>query len=288
MSKVTAKEAAAILGTTPTTVQQAIIRGLLPAAKEKRPTSCGLRTTYVIDVTDIEAYRSYRACAVPQRRWTVDMDAAAVELVATCTYAQIGAYLGVSAGSVKARLQKLGATPSERHSKNPFVIPKSAVPVAMTCTICGELRSASAFYKAVGRRKQRASECVRCTSNAKKRRRDHLKRSGHVDLSRKLQAHTEERATNHREEWTASDDAVLEDATKSTYQVALDLGRTLYSVHHRRRSLGITKRAPVHAVDRWEIELLATQAEIEAYFRSLGPVPESDWEWSDGDTAAAS
>lgn len=275
--------AARELGLPNSTVQQAIIFGRLPAIKVKAQTSRGIRPIYLIAENDLHTYAEYRSAKKRPTVWAEDMDAALLELVESCTLKQIAAYLGVTDRSAKSRLRRIGGQKRGRIGRpmNPFTLPKTGVLLAKTCTKCGELKGASDYYNRKGvSRVQFASECRLCTNKAN-RNRNHRKLN-YRKVRKALQDHTMECATRHRQEWTTAEDEILSNTTKSTYLVALELGRTLNAVWDRRQTIGIAKQPMLQSNSgNWEIDFPATQQEIEDYFRSLGPVSEEFWEWND-------
>lgn len=274
-------EAAQALGLPRKTVQQACNVGRLPAVKEQRWTVQGLRWVYVITSEDLDAYRAYRD-RTPQlsRRWTPDEDAALLELITSCTPHQVGAYLGFSPKAVQLRLRRLGVGRrlTEKRPMVPFTIPKSGILLAKSCSRCGELRGRDA-YKAASNGARYSSECRVC-GNADSR--EKYLHSNYRKVRQELQAHTVDNAHKHGQEWTSTEDERLKDYSLSSYGLALELGRTMEAVTARRHRLGMNPRGVVkRATGRWAIDFPATQAEVEDYFRRLGPVPEELWEWSD-------
>lgn len=282
----TTKQAAASIGLTPVTIQQAIIYGVLKAEKRKAETACGLRDTYFINPSDLTAYVQYRQRRSPVTNWTEDMDAALIELRPNCTIGEVAAYLGVSRQSVKDRLRRIGFTVGKRPML-PFQIPKSGLLLAKTCVACGELLDARSYHSSAGR-KSGAAACRSCTNTKPSRIRSNR---SHVDIRRAINAHTREKASRHRDEWTDSDDQyVIDHSTdKSSYQVALDLGRTMNAVQHRRKILGVSEATTSIDSQKWDINFPATQQEVEAYFLGLQrAVPEELWEWDESEEKSAS
>ena len=280
----TTKQAGSLLGLTAVTIQQAIISGHLAAEKRKVPTSVGNRWTYFVNPDDLPRYVAYRERRNPQTAWTLDMDAALVELLPTCTRSQVAAYLGVNLQSVKYRIRKLGIKVGHRPT-SPFQIPISGLLLAKTCLGCGELLDARCFHTS-GKRKHGAAQCMSCTPRMEWRK---GRKNKDAEIKRALNDHARQSAHRHRDEWTEADDSYLAASlNKSDYRIALDLGRTIHSVCHRRHKLGLAKA--VNPIDRragaWGINFPATQQEIEAYFRGLSrAVPEEMWDWDDKQTA---
>lgn len=284
----TTKQAAKLLGVTPVTIQQAIIAGRLPAEKRKVKTLAGRRPTYFVDPSDLSKYEAYRNRKPQATKWTEDMDQAVVELLSTCTVKQIAAYLGVTEASVRSRKRVLGAAARSGHRPmSPFQVPKTGLLLAKTCTECGELLDACCFHDSGGR-KNAAAKCRPCINKTPWRR--EASRRGKA-ARRVMNSHTYEKAVHHRDEWTTADDEYLtkHNDSKSTYEIALDLGRTMNAVQHRRRAIGLTAPMGSESTDgRWMVDFPATQEEVESYFKALNrAVPEELWEWSDENPAIA-
>lgn len=281
----TVEQAAARMGLSKGAVRKALhvgaLRGQLDEGFDRRGVPC---TRWHVDETAVEVY--LRARRRHCRRWTADMDAAILELAQTCTVAQTAAYVGISEDSVHGRLRTLKRRGEYSGSllagkaASAFTVPGGAILLAKSCTQCGHVRDVR-FY-GVSRHRYR-DQCNLCRAAENKSRRAAKDTAEALKL---LQAISLDTATRRGTEWTAAEDAAVLNRSKSMFEVAVELGRSLYAVQTRHKRIAESgPRNP--ALGDWRIDFGATAVEQDAiaeYFRRLGGVvPESLWDWTDND-----
>lgn len=95
------------------------------------------------------------------------------------------------------------------------------------------------------------------------------------------QATTVDTAHRAGQPYTDADIAVAEDMSKSNFQVAVELGRTLFAIGILRHKMGVNPRKSSDA-GNWIIDFPNAMKALQEHYRELGVVPESEWEWNDG------
>lgn len=277
-------------GISATRIAKACNDGELPHTVE----TCGktAKRTYKIRATDLMAWADGPTAPRPVRKWAADDDAAVVEMYYgnACTYAQIGAFIGRSAGSVQHRLTKLGVMDrSSRRTSNriPFHIPITGIIIARTCVRCGDMRDADHYPTTRGRK---SAWCRRC-HNADRRAK--FRSEPYYAARTAVQTVTKRNAINDGKKYGEAEMRVIADTTRSDLDVALTLRRSLYAIHNKRQSTGNTAtaaRGPRTASRpaMWRLDLaLEERPVLEAYRTLGGVVPEELWEWNDNDAVAS-
>lgn len=275
-------DAVQLTGLTRKAIGSAIWRGQLKATKESHWTPAGERERYLIDPKDLREYIQKRP-ANDRVRWTADLDAALTELLQSCNVAQAASYLGITTYSASHRVKALRAKgfkiPNLSRSTLAYVIPKTAILLARTCLACGELRDSSQYRQRRGGQAGRETICRACESK------DLMKRGAGQKLAKALQDISLASAHNKRSEWTLADDEVLSDTSKTDFEIALELGRTYFSVRTRRLNIGIKKRErQLDHLAVWAINFPKSHEAVVDRFKALGtPIAAEFWEWTDSD-----
>lgn len=134
------------------------------------------------------------------------------------------------------------------NGKNPHNVGPRRL-LAKTCLGCGLLLDASWYSSSKQRGLKWRSRCQRCMNQDDQvRRPDRPSKSlrdggASAKAARdRLQAMTLERATRHREPWVDSDHDVLRDSTLTTFEKAIQLGRTYLATHSAVSANGYTSR----------------------------------------------
>jgi hypothetical protein len=158
---------------------------------------------------------------------------------------------------------------------NPFHCPATGIWIGKTCPDCGKFRGADSFGMNTGGKSGKRAIYTRCRFCVTR-----LDQKGRAKLH---QAMTLAQAHKKGDRYTDSDIEVVMDRTKSTVQVALELGRTYAAISALRSKLRFnpidrSRRKKLH----WVINFPAAQKVLEDHFAALGrAVPESEWEWND-------
>lgn len=268
-------------------IWKAIRRGELPA-HERIP---GFRNGgYLMIRADFQRwYETRREC-----RPFSDADIAALlELGPTCTWEQVGAYIGRSAGTCKEKARQLrrdGITVDKlagRGMHMPWKVPSSGVLVAKTCPKCGLFRDAAQFGPRTNNASNYYPACRKCR-NEKFVQSDRYRRM--QENQELLDEVTRAEAVNLGKPYTAADDVIVRDTSISTFDAALQIGRTYSGIKYRREVLGIElgpKRPRIAGKDsHWVLNFPNAAAALQDHFKRLGlSAPEAvlgEWpDWAD-------
>jgi hypothetical protein len=137
--------------------------------------------------------------------------------------------------------------------KDPFAVGTRRL-LAKSCLGCGLLLDASWYLKVENgdkRNKQRywMARCTRCRSSAavERVRKWHKKETAHhkqanARARKRLYDFTRERATRHYFSWVEADHVVLRNSDLTAFEKAIELGRTISSVHAAVKAHGYTSR----------------------------------------------
>lgn len=285
MTWMTSSEAASTYGVSRDTLMRAVRAGKIESI-EKYPGAPKLGL--LLNVTDVENW-----CET-KRTITLFTDAdvaALMELAPSCSWEQVGAYLGKSAGVCKnkaAELRRKGfevaKLPGSAYQL-PFNVPATGILLAKTCSTCGIFRDRSQFRKGNGRKGLNGyPECYLCASKRNSRSESGMRNRSNLKA---LNDATRKEAINLRKPYTQADDEILRDTSISSLEAALTLGRTYQGIRTRRGVLGVRisgreyiKRADPQAV--WVIRFPNAMLVLQEHFKSIGrPVPQSEWEWDE-------
>lgn len=287
--QLTIAEASKITGLTYGAIVNACYSGALPAIKGKKH-GYSKKPVWLINHQDLKTWKKRHQPAARSTAWDDGDIAALMELETSCTVAQLAAYLGRTYAAVQSKLKWLrvnGYAPDrERVDRVPFHCPKSGVWLAKTCPYCGNLRDATQFTMKPNKAGHLypLTMCHACGIGDLRARQPVERMKRDDKWSRKLQQITASQATKVHQEYTSAEIEVLMDQGKSTFQVALELGRTYSGVATKRSALGF--RLPVKEPKEYGHWLLhfpnALQA-LQDHFRALGVVPPEQWEWDDAD-----
>lgn len=288
MTAITLQAAAARFGAHEATIRRAVKSGVLTAF-ERIP---GFRNGGLL--VDTAEVASWVKGLKRDRPWTDADVAALIELAPTCTWKQIGAYLGRSAGTCSEKARQLRADgyalahrPVGR-ANLPFSVPESAVLIAKTCLRCGEIRDAIQFAKNNGGGRFYDSQCRACRVKECTERRS-AGRWSPGQSKDALNAITLPGAVNKGMPYTESDDRLIRDESLPAVEVALRLGRTYLGVRSRRAVLGVVTRGPnvINRKSQWALDFPNAAEALRAHFRGLGqPVPEEMWSWANDEAAS--
>lgn len=272
-------QAAALVNVHEGVLRKAVKSGHIPA----RQVDAGSRNAGLeINMRDVYKWmQTRRTC----KAFGDDEIAALIELAPTCTWQQVGSYLGRSPGACKEKARQLRATGLDVQKLTgattslPFSIPPRLQLLAKTCPKCGVLRDGQQFKRG---KRQYGTDCRICETvkfKATDRYRDfHEQQKALNDITR-------ESATNHRNQYTQSDDDQIKDSGLHPFELAMRLGRTYKGVMQRRTVLGVRIRSHNRVADdagRWNIEFPEAMNALANHFAALGkPVPEDIWDWND-------
>lgn len=169
------------------------------------------------------------------------------------TTEQVAHHLGRPFGGVagiRKRLAKDEGVDFGNNQKSPHNIGPRRL-LAKTCIGCGLLLEASWFNSSNDKSRGRKwkTQCARCLYKSDQAahpdRPSKSKRDGGKSARaarERLQTITRERATRHREPWLEADHEVLRDASLTTFEKALSLGRTYLATHSAVSNNGYTSR----------------------------------------------
>jgi hypothetical protein len=252
--------------------------------KEKVPgaPNCG----YLFNVADVHRWVATRNL---KRPWSEADDAALQELASTCTWDQVGAYLGRSGHTCCERARRLrqrGERVTQKRkgsgSYSPFAVPITAILIAKTCPDCGYFKSAKQFCHNNNRGRSYDNLCRGCRAGTWTAREVRRRQRDNLDL---LNDVTAQSAHRHNKQYTQDEDRVLADESLSVFEAALRLGRTFNGVRARRQILGVVSRPGRPKIvdgSYWLIDFPAAMTALADHFKSLGQaVPEHLWEWTE-------
>lgn len=168
------------------------------------------------------------------------------------TAAQVAKHLGRTRAGVEHVRKTLsdteGADFSRGHKKSPHHVGTRRL-IAKTCLGCGLLLEASWFSHNITpskRSKVWKARCNRCHHDASKPRRESGYRKDGGKSAKasyeKLQAITREHATRHGQPWLGADHEVLRNPDLTTFEKAIQLGRTWAATHQAVSQNGYTSR----------------------------------------------
>lgn len=233
-----------------------------------------------------------------RKKWTEADTEALLELAPTCTWAQIAEYLGRHPVLIRPKALQLKRAGVEfndrRRSRLPWHVPAGAVLLAKTCPGCGRLKAAKQF-QAVKHRKGWHGWSPTCRMCRGAKRKDwltenqktygpYLSQENNDEL---LQEITFAQASRRYDRYTSREIETLSDATKSDFELALELGRTFYAVRTIRSRLGIVQpKSQLDDGSHWLIHFPNALKALQEHFAELGtPIPEEFWEWNDEEVA---
>jgi hypothetical protein len=294
MTTVTIAEAMDLTGFPYGSIVNACYSGRLRARKlmvdgyDKKP-------MWIID--DVDDLHAWAGAHIPRphgEAWSDADDAALLELKASCTDAQLATYLERTVAAVKSRLKRLYENDlAERRNPQsllPFQCPVTGIWVAKTCPYCGKLRDASQYTFKANRQGKRYPltgfhSCGLAALRARgldRRPKTERKRLRDATLRKKLQDVTRDHASKWHQEYTDTDLETLMDKDKSSFQVALELGRTYAGVSSKRSGMGFRRDRSRKEYGHWIIHFPEAMQALQERFRQIGePVPEVMWDWND-------
>lgn len=220
--------------------------------------------------------------------WTEADNAALIELAPSCSNAQIAKYLQRTESSVSGRIQQLMRSGEMKagHRNGMWTIPfkmprKTAILLAQTCVTCGKLRDADLFFRASNGSWD--TRCRVCLKSRRKQRYHEIDKWAQQNIEL-LQEATVPLANKVGEPYTSEEYEQISDADRSTFELAISLGRTYYGIDSQRKRLGMVERRPKRPLvdSHWTIEFPNAMKALQEHFRRIGePVPEELWEWND-------
>lgn len=210
---------------------------------EKVPSGPKNVPAYLIDAASFAEWLGARS-GPARTEWSPADEAALLELYREgVPLKQAAAYLGRPSTSVQSKARALRRrgehVPALSKHAVPWLVPATGVLVARSCIACGEVRDAHQFPSRGGRNASghRNFRCNRCANSQNKANRG---RHTYPAVMERLNEVTRARAVNHGKPWSEPEVRVLRDTGKSTLEVAIELGRSLYAVQHKRVLVGAT------------------------------------------------
>lgn len=275
----TTKEAAEVTGIVKFTLLDAIRAGRLRATR----TPCGGGYTYLIAPSDLGDYLAgYRKLHIEQ--WDEADELALVELYGTASLPQVAKYLRRTHSSVKNKVRKmLRDGRLVYHGKNSpldylgFLMPRRAILLAKTCLKCGKLRDASYYTRMASA--NTTSECLLCRRQIERKR-----RGGKSDpVTCAEQKASLQLAKNLGRPYTQAEVKSIMDPSKSVFELAIELGRSVYAITGKRHRMGFNPKGPRRELpdSQWQIRFPNAMKALREQYRALGVVPESEWDWND-------
>lgn len=273
------RQAAALVHVGESVLRKAVREGRIFA----RQINAGARNAGLeINMRDVHQWMETRRVCKP---FTDDEIAALIELAPTCTWEQVGLYLGRTPGSCREKARQLRSTGldvrklSGAATSLPFSIPPRLRLLAKTCPRCGVLRDGQQFIKS----KRAYSTHCRLCKNAEFKASDRY--TDYHENVKTLNDISRQSAVNHKKQYTRSDDDLIKDSTLHPFEMAIRLGRTYKGVLNRRTVLGVRTRPHNRIADdvsRWNIEFPQAMTALANHFAALNkPVPEDLWDWNE-------
>ncbi|AWY06153.1 DNA binding protein [Gordonia phage Suzy] len=216
--------------------------------------------------------------------WQEDEDRFLEENCKLATIPQMAKFLGRTVPSVTGRMKKLGLSGGPRGvNKDPFRMPSGAILIARTCLKCGLFLPENWFH--VSHKIHRDQYCKSCRNGiGKSRDRKEYTRIGN-EKEKAKNVVTSKMATRVGISWEEEEDSYLREnyKEKGDFQLAIEMGRTMKAITHRRHVLGLSKNRIRYTDPRnemWVIHFPNAMKALREEFKKLG-IPEEEWDWND-------